>query len=184
MKEVWKDITGYEGLYQISNLGRVKSFWNTKEKILMNLKDNFGYLKVCLCKDGKKKQFKVHKLVAEAYIPNIENKKEVNHINGNKADNRAENLEWCTRSENMKHAYKNGLQKPTEKQKQAIKKYCKENKTKKIIQLDNNGDFIKEWNSGIEVEMNLGINRKNISQCLTKRSKTAGGFKWEYKKEV
>lgn len=120
MEEIWKDIKGYEGLYQISNFGNIKSLvgWNgnkyikkyyKREKILKKSFSTTGYLKIGLKKDGKFKNYKVHRLVAEAFIPNPCNYPIINHINGNKIDNRIENLEWCTYSYNTKEAYKLGL---------------------------------------------------------------------------
>lgn len=119
MEEVWKDIEGYEGLYQVSNLGRVKSL----EKIVLNkgskilkpeiiLKTGFsrdGYPLTTISKNNKTRTFRINRLVAQAFIPNPENKDTVNHKNGIKTDNRVENLEWNTRSENVLHAYKYGL---------------------------------------------------------------------------
>ena len=107
--EVWKDIEGYEGLYQVSNKGRVKSFHFGKEKILKPYLRANGYLMLCLQVDKIKAHFIIHRLVATAFIPNPVNLPVVNHIDGNKQNNCVENLEWTTYSENEKHAYKLGL---------------------------------------------------------------------------
>lgn len=114
-KEIWKDIEGYEGLYQVSNLGRVKSlskkrgFGEQKEKVLKPWITNLGYCTVTLYKNSLSQIKRVHRLVAEAYIPNPENKETVNHIDGNKQNNTVENLEWNTQSENINHSIKTGL---------------------------------------------------------------------------
>ena len=104
MEEIWKDIEGYEGLYQVSNLGRVKSLYK-KEKILKLGAVSSGYFFVHLYKMRKLKVIRVHRLVALTFVPNTENKLEVNHKDGNKQNNRADNLEWATKSENVKHSY-------------------------------------------------------------------------------
>lgn len=115
MKEEWKDIEGYEGFYQISNLGRVKSLggWcgtaKRKEKIRSTSLTHDGYVKVRLVHQGKDKTVRVHRLVAEAFIPNPESKDTVNHIDGNKKNNAVSNLEWVDRTEQMLHAYNLGL---------------------------------------------------------------------------
>lgn len=113
MKEIWIDIKEFEGKYQVSNLGRVKSLKDSsgkhRELILKGRSEGHGYLKVDLSKGGKCKSMRIHRLVAEAFIPKPKNKTDVNHINGIKTDNRLENLEWVTRSENLKHAYDIGL---------------------------------------------------------------------------
>lgn len=120
--EVWKNIEGYEGLYQVSNLGRVKGVfrghWRTShrgrywvrvsEKILTNIYDRW-YIKLVLSKNNVRKTFFVHRLVAKAFCPNPKGENYVNHISGVKLDNRAENLEWCSFKENYDHAVKNGL---------------------------------------------------------------------------
>lgn len=107
--EPWKDIEGFEGLYQISMKGNVRSIKGKNPKILKPYKNGTGYLKVDLRKNNERYQKQVHRIVAETFIPNTEGKTEVNHINGDKTDNRYFNLEWVNRSENMKHAVNTGL---------------------------------------------------------------------------
>ena len=109
--EEWRDIQGYEGYYQVSNLGRIKSIRFNKEKILTIQHDKDGYCTVGLTKNNKLKLCKVHRLVCKTFFNNSKNKPQVNHINGIKNDNRAENLQWCTCKENMKHGWKTGLYK-------------------------------------------------------------------------
>lgn len=120
MNEVWKDIDGYVGYYQVSNMGNVRSVDRyvsqvnnngdtytriMKGRLLKPRTQNGGYLIVWLCKHGVSKAVTVHRLVASAFIPNTSGYKDINHINGIKIDNRIENIEWCTRSENIKHSY-------------------------------------------------------------------------------
>ena len=109
MKEIWKDIPGYEGLYQASNLGRIKKIWKTKESIMKPALQKEGYLRLGLFKNGKRKSYQLHRLIALCFVENKENKKYVNHKDGNKQNNNADNLEWVTASENLKHAYDNNL---------------------------------------------------------------------------
>ena len=111
MKKIWKDIKGYEGHYQVSNFGKVKSIKFRKNRILKNLKHTNGYFIVFLCKDGIIKGQLVHRLIIEHFILNPDNKPWTNHKNGIKTDNRISNLEWVTASENQFHSYKNGLHK-------------------------------------------------------------------------
>lgn len=120
MQEVWRDIIGYEGLYQVSNIGNVKTLYReyspngakrfTEEKILKSSK-HLGYLRVGLSCNGKFKTLLIHRLVALAFIPCVNNKLEVNHIDGDKSNNKINNLEWCNRNENLIHSFKNGLSK-------------------------------------------------------------------------
>ena len=106
--EIWKDIKGYEGFYQVSNLGNVK---NVRRNSIRKLKeDNSGYLHCLLSVNKVRKTFLVHRLVATSFIENPENKPLINHINANRSDNRVENLEWCTQKENMNHSRKMGNQ--------------------------------------------------------------------------
>ena len=119
VNEEWRDVSGYEGLYQVSNLGRVRSLdrwrkngsgeYKQKGRILNQGDTTTGYKQIVLNKDKKRKTLKVHRLVAIAFIPNPENKPNVNHIDGNPHNNNVENLEWCTQAENVQHAINTGL---------------------------------------------------------------------------
>ena len=144
--------------------GRIRSLKFGREKILKQTKSKYGYLVVGLYKNGKHKLFRVNRLVAEAFIPNPENKPEVNHKDTNKLNNRADTLEWATRSENQLHAFKNKLQIPI---------------TKIILQYDLKGNFIKEWESMAEARRQTNIS--HICCCCKGQRKTAGGFIWKYK---
>lgn len=114
MEEIWKDIIGYEGLYKISSFGRIKSKhtnnkWGSGWKLLNGYRDNLGYLYTALFKEGNRHIFKIHRLVALHFIPNSENKPQVNHIDADKTNNRIENLKWCSALENMRHAFAKNL---------------------------------------------------------------------------
>lgn len=177
MNEIYKDIKGYEGLYQVSNLGNVKRLeykkYNTltktnsvyKEHLLKKNIDKKGYYQVTLCKNGKIKPIKVHKLVAITFIPNIRNLPCINHIDGNKSNNNVNNLEWCSFKYNVQHAYKNDLM-----------LNCK-----KVKQYDLNNNFLKEYNSINEASKRTSTNQGNISMCILGKRKTAGGFIWKLK---
>ena len=174
--EVWKDIPGYEGLYQVSNLGRVKSFPKkkgcgvgyTQKELILKSASNGHYLFVVLRKDRKPKMCYVHRLVAQAFIPNPNKKCDVNHISGIKTDNRVENLEWNTRQENIRHSFDNGLEKPAHK--------------RKIVQYTKNGEFVREWDSIVEAAKSVNGLQGNIGSCCRGfRYKTAYGYIWRYK---
>ena len=182
MIEIWKDISGYEGLYQVSNLGRVKSLekWvqnhgklqHHPEKIKkLCIKPN-GYLTLQLYKDNKPKNCHVHRLVAEAFLPNPDNKSTVNHINGDKQDNRAANLEWSTYTENNKHAYDTGLN--DENHRRNRKGSCA------VEQYDEDMNMIKTYPSMREAARQTGIDCAAISLGIKKGWKF-GGFIWKRK---
>lgn len=165
MAEVWKDIIGYEDLYQVSNLGNVKSLYHRgtgKERFLSHQLKKSGYLRVKLCKDGKRKFYNIHRLVATSFIPNPNNYPCVNHKNENKQDNRVENLEFCTVRYN--NTYNNRHLKAAEKK--SIPVYC--------IELN------QVFKSTVDASRITGINKGNINSCLKGRYKSAGGYHWQY----
>lgn len=188
MEEVWKDIKGYEGLYQVSSLGRIKSldryierkdgtvyFW--KGKIMSPAISNTGYLVTSIYKNKKKKQVQIHRLVAEAFIPNPNNRPEVNHINGKRNDARIDNLEWVNRSENQLHAFRvlgRGYVLPTKEQMQ--KKVDK--KGKKIIQYEIKVIISEKarYKSIREAERQTGVVRTSISRCCKHIQEKAGKY--------
>ena len=169
MVEKWKDIPGYEGLYQASNLGKIR---NEKTRNILSGGIKRGYKEVILIKDNKRKYKLVHRLIALTYIPNNSNKPQVNHKDGNKLNNNVDNLEWCTRSENMKHAYRTGLETPL---------YAKNNpRAKKIKQYDLNNKLIKEYYGIKEASRINNLNPRDISKCCQGKRKQVGGYIWTY----
>lgn len=171
-KEIWKDIKEFEGLYQVSNLGRVKTLNNKKsrkEKIRKIHNDQRGYLIVYLSKNGNGKFYKVHRLVAQTFIENPLNKPQVNHKDECKTNNVWTNLEWVTRKENMNYGTR--TQRATNK----ILEH-----TKKIKQYDLQGNFIKTWNSCHEVEKFFGCPHNSISKCCRGLQNKCCNYIWKY----
>lgn len=187
--EVWKDIFGYEGLYQVSNLGNVRSLnWGNRH-IVRNLylkPHRNGYFQVELSKDGSKKMFTVHRLVAIHFVEGYADGLVVNHINENKQDNRSENLEWCTISQNARHSlnlHPERISKLKEVQKESryhpqkgapIK--CRE----RIEQITRDNVFVREWESAISIRRELGYNEWSIKECCKGNRHTAYGYKWRF----
>lgn len=164
--EKWKDIEGFKGFYQVSNLGRVKSlkYNNTDKPQIMAASNVYGYRRIRLGGPGQGVSTGIHILVAKAFIPNPENKPYVNHKNGNKGDNRASNLEWVTRSENALHSYK------------VLGRKSSGGCDKRKVQNIETG---KIYNSIAETSKD-GFNRTSIIACCKGRYHTAGGYHWKY----
>ena len=203
-KEIWKLINDFPN-YMVSNFGRIKSLDTTgtwkEEKILLPHNNGNGYLYVGLWKKGKCKRFGVHRLVAEAFIPNPQNLPCVNHKNELKDDNRVENLEWCDHKYNsnygtcierrIKNVIENGIMKGvnnsmygkhhSEETKKKIGKANKNGKlSKTILQYDLDGNIIKEWPSTREIERELGFYHTSISACCKGKQITAYKYKWGF----
>lgn len=202
--EIWRKIEGFES-YEVSNMGRVRSLDRVScsghkltGKVLIPTQNQYGYLIVSLYKNGTRYIKRVHRLVSVAFIPNPEGKPQVNHIDGDKTNNRIENLEWCTNSENQIHAYKMGLNKVTEEQRRKIsqrqkgrkvtekeKRIRRENaKNKKKVKCINTGEVFE---SIMDASRKTGINSGGISRTCRKLKHSAGkhpitGEKliWEY----
>ena len=170
MEEIWRDIKEYEGLYQVSNLGRIKGLNYTrakKEHILKNSHNGRGYLKITLCKNKKLRTFQVHRLVAQAFIPNPLNLPQVNHKKEfEKNNNRVDNLEWCTQKYNLNYGTHN----------ERIKKMF----SKTVCQYSLDGEFIKEWSSTAECGRN-GFTRSAVASCCRGENKKHKGYMWRYK---
>lgn len=183
--EIWKPVAGFEGLYEVSNMGRVKSLGRIdrfnkrwEERILWPHLVGKNYLAVSLCKDGKVSSRKIHRLVAETFIPNPGRKPQVNHKDGNKENNAASNLEWSTNSENQLHARKNGLNPLTKNNPVHSKPVdCCNRHTGKVIGV---------YPSIAEAARVVAIPATNISACCKREfmKYTAAGFAWKFHESV
>lgn len=160
MNEIWKDIEGYEGLYQVSNLGRVKS----KRKMLKPIEGE--YKKVGLSKNGIQQTYYVHRLVAKTFISNPDNYTHVNHKDENKHNNLINNLEWCTNKYNINYG-------------NAQDKKAKHQIRYKVVQKDSNNNVIKIWESSREVAYTLGYNIRTIRKSAKNKLKNYGYY-WDY----
>lgn len=185
--EEWRDVPGYEGLYMVSNLGNIKSCEKTdqrgrtrKEKLLKpskgGRKGKYQSMQIRLCKNGIGKMFRVHRIVADAFIPNPDNLPEVNHKDENPLNNKVENLEWCTRAYNMRY----GTGRIRAAQKNAVKLKNRKDQSKWVIQLSLNNEILHFYPSQQEASRETGLYRAAISACCRGVSKTHGGFIWKY----
>lgn len=176
LERKWKEIKGYEGKYIVSNYGEIVSLPRYKQNhnkkqyvqpkdILKYINNKNGYTYVFLCNNSKYKNIRLHKIVATAFIPNPKNLPQINHIDGNKQNNRVDNLEWCTASENIKHAYKMGL--------------VKNNNKIKVKQYNIKGELVNSFNSISEASNKTGVSAGAISMCINNKRKTANKFIWK-----
>ena len=170
-QEVWKGIDGYEGYYQISNLGRVKSLdrvdsiGHKRKGKIMKLTPFDGYLNIILTKNAKRKRFKVHRLVAETFIPNPEMNPTINHKDEVRSNNKVKNLEWCTDEYNVNYGNR-------------TKKYTAK-RTKPILRISIDGKEKKIYGSMKEVSED-GFDRRNVHSCIKGRLKKTGNYIWKY----
>lgn len=184
--EIWKDVVGFEKYFQISNFGNVlskarkvwngKGFYNKSQVLLKPSQNHKGYPIAYLGANNEKRTIPIHRLVAIAFIPNPNNLPQVNHIDGNKQNNRVDNLEWCTNSDNQLHAWKMGLQRVSGnagKPKRAV------------LQYDKDWNLIHEYPSIADASRAVGEKSKsNIGECCRGRKKSVQGYYWKFKKEV
>ena len=180
MTEIWRDIKDYEGLYQVSNWGRVKSLKFGRERVLQPEKNNRGYFIVGLCKNGKRKMLSVHRLIATAFLDNPDNLPCVNHKDENQSNNfvgtsendyKDGNLEWCSYEYNNNYG--------------SHKERVAKSQSKTVFQFTKTGDFVREWSSTAECGRN-GFNRGHVAACCrgNTRLKTYKGFIWKYKETL
>ena len=169
MKEIWRDIKGYEGKYMVSNTGKVKSLnYNRtgKEGIMESHVNVYGYLRVKLCKDGRKKWYMINRLVAQAFLPNPDNLPEVNHKDEDKTNNCVDNLEYCSSSYNKNYGTRT--------------KRSAEKLSKPVFSVNKESGLIMWWQSAHEAERCTGINQGHICACCNGKLKSAGGHIWFY----
>lgn len=179
-KEEWRDIPGYENLYQISTMGRVKSierkaknrngYRTVSERILKPFKNRYGYFSVKLCKEIEKKTIQVHKIVCDVFLPNPLNLPQVNHRNEDKSDNRLENLEWCDAKYNVNYGTR------TERVSKKLKGVFNTKNSKAVKCLETG----KIYPSLMEIQRNLGFHNSHISKCCNNKLNSAYGYHWQY----
>ena len=190
MDTVWKDVVGFEELYEVSCQGKIRN--KNNGRLLNGWTIKKGYIQVALRKNKKSYFMLVHRIVAEAFIPNPDRKEFVDHINTITSDNRVENLRWCNYTENnnnpttrrknsiAKTGKNNPLYGKTHK-KETILKMINSEKNISVVQISKSGTTLNVWNSMCEAERETGIPQGNITKCCQRKRNTAGGYIWRYK---
>jgi len=182
MEEIWKDIEGYEGFYQVSNLGNVKSLnyaHRGYQKNLVPKCNNSGRLWVELIKYGARKPMLIHRLVAMAFIPNPCNLPQINHKDENPKNNAVDNLEWCTNKYNVQYTvdrHPEWFRRGGNPGRERNSKYHR----MPINQFDKNGNLIKQWANARTIFVQTGMSDWSIAECCRGKRHTAYGFKWQY----
>lgn len=166
IEEKWKDIKNYEGLYQISNLGRVKKINKSNIIICKPSIDTSGYKQIVLTKNKKRKSYKIHRLIAQAFIPNPNNLPQINHKDENKLNNDVSNLEWCTLQYNCNYGSRNYR--------------CTRHRQHRVQQYNKQNNLVREYLSLKEAEKITKIKYQQISRCCRNKQKSAGGYIWKY----
>lgn len=171
MEEIWKDIPGYDGLYQVSNLGSVRALNYNKRKgrvkMMSKIVGHNGYLYVMLSKNCVYKRFLIHRLVASCFIEKPDGKNEIDHIDGNNQNNVWINLRWSSHQENLNNPI--------------TKKRFRDSKVIPVIQSTLDGRFVREWECAKDAERVCGFHSGDISKCCKGKAAHAGGYKWSYK---
>lgn len=191
MSEIWKDVIGYEGLYKVSNMGRIKSCIRIKERLMkIDKTDKYGYIVIHLYKNGKMKNLFAHRLVLEAFVGICPKDMQCCHYDGIKTNNKLDNLRWGTQIDNVKDSRRQGKLVRTEEFKIKMSKSMTGSNNpmfgihincKKVRQYSKNGKFIAEYESAHEAQRQTGINYTNIRACCAHKGyyKSAGGFVWK-----
>lgn len=173
IKEIWKDIPEYEGLYQINNLGNVKSLYNYRKGNILKPRLKRGYYQIGLRKNNKRKWYAIHRLVAQTFIPNPNNLPQINHKDEDKLNNKVDNLEWCTASYNNSYGTR-------------LQRVAQNNKLKKtVLKYDLEGNFIKKYVSLSEAKRENNIKSvSSIKSCCNKKTKKCKGYIYRFESEV
>ena len=171
-EEIWCPVKNYESLYEVSDQGRVKSIGYGKERILKPIRDKYGYLLVNLWKNGEMKTYRIHRLVAQTFIPNPDNLPQVNHRDEDKTNNSVQNLEWCDQKYNINYGTRI---------KRISEKMTNGKLSKHVLQYTKSGEFVKEWKSAPDVQRTIGYFHNNISNCCNGKCKSAYGYIWKFK---